>query len=59
MNDSITVQTKDIYGHEKIYPVCDTAIKLARLAGTKTLTPSAIKIIKSLGYTITEVPRSH
>jgi len=59
MNDTITVQTKEVYGHEKIYPVCDTAIKLSKLAGTKTLTPQAIQIIKSLGYLIYEVPRSH
>ena len=59
MTNTITVQTKEVYGHAKIYPVCDTALKLARLAGTKTLTPQAIQIIKSLGYSIYEVPRSH
>jgi hypothetical protein len=59
MNKTITVLTKDVYGQEKIYPVSEEAIKLAKLAGTKTLTPAAIQIIKSLGYSIIEQPRSY
>jgi hypothetical protein len=59
MNKTITVLTKDVYGQEKIYPVSEDAIKLAKLAGTKTLTPAAIQIIKSLGYSIIEQPRSY
>lgn len=59
MIDEIEVQTKDIYGQAKIYPVCDTAKMLARLAGTKTLTPASIVLIKQLGYSITESRRSH
>lgn len=59
MIELITVQTKEVYGHAKIYPVCETAQRLANLAGTKTLTPQAIKIIKELGYGITEQPRNH
>lgn len=49
---NITVQIKNIYGADKVYPVCDTAKKLANLAGTKTFTRQAIEVIKSLGYTV-------
>ena len=48
----ILVQIKNVYGNETIYPICDTAKNLARLAGTKTLTRESIAIIKTLGYQI-------
>lgn len=48
----ITVEIKNVYGNQAIYPVCDQAKKLAQLAGTKTLTMESIRIIKSLGYEI-------
>ena len=35
-----------------IYPACETSSLLAQLAGTKTLTLEALKIIKALGYTV-------
>lgn len=48
----ITVEIKNVYGNEMIYPVCAIAEGLAKLAGTKTLTRDAIKTIKELGYKI-------
>ena len=48
--ERITVQVKDVYGQKTIYPVCDKAKIFARLAGTKTLTMSAIVEIKKLGF---------
>lgn len=48
----ITVKLSNQYGSQVIVPVCDTARKLADLAGTKNLTPHAIKLIKALGYTV-------
>lgn len=48
----ITVQIKNVYGNEQIYPVCQQARLLADLAGTKTLTRHAINLIKALGYTV-------
>jgi hypothetical protein len=50
---TITVTVRDVYGIKTIYPACDTAKLLARLAGTKTLTQSALATIKALGYTVT------
>lgn len=48
----ITVQVRNIYGVQTIYPVCSKAQLLARIAGTKTLTREAVSSIKSLGYTV-------
>jgi hypothetical protein len=50
---TITVTVRDIYGIPTIYPACDTAKLLARLANTKTLTRQALETIKALGYTVT------
>lgn len=47
---NIIVSIKSVYGNEVIYPVCEQAKLLARLAGTKTLTPEAVRIIHKLGY---------
>lgn len=49
---TITVQIKNVYGQEKIYPACDKAKLFASLKGQSTLTQSDIKHIKALGYTI-------
>lgn len=49
---TITIEVKNIYGNEMIYPVCEQASLLARLAGTKTITRDALKLIKQLGYEI-------
>jgi hypothetical protein len=49
---NIQVEIKNVYGVRTVYPACDTSKLLARLAGTKTFTPSAIETIKALGYQI-------
>lgn len=49
---SITVEIRNVYGNETIYPICERAIIFARLAGTRTLTRAAIQAIKALGYRI-------
>lgn len=49
---TITVTVREVYGVRTIYPACDTAKLLARLAGTKTLTAAALQTIKALGYTV-------
>jgi len=48
----ILVTVKNVYGIERIYPACDTAIIFAGIAGTATLGHSVIQAIKALGYTI-------
>jgi hypothetical protein len=49
---TITVRITNNFGNRAVYPVCDTAVKLAELIGTKTFTDRAIEQIKGLGYTI-------
>ena len=49
---TIKVVIKNVYGVDKIYPVCDKAKLFAQLLGQATLTPKGIPIIKQLGYTI-------
>lgn len=49
---TITVQLKNVYGEQKIYPACKESLFFANLAGTKTLTQDKINLIKEMGYTI-------
>ena len=49
---NITVRVTNNYGNHTVYPSCEVARNLAALAGTKTLTPQAIRLIKDLGYTV-------
>lgn len=53
MKTSILVRITNNYGSRAVYPVCDTAIKLAALVGTKTFTDRALRQIRDLGYEIT------
>jgi hypothetical protein len=48
----ITVEIKEVYGKQVVYPVCDAAKAFAAIASTTTLTANAIKGIKALGYAI-------
>ncbi len=48
----ILVQIKLVYGQEQIYPVCETAKTFAKMVGQKTLTPTNVRHIKELGYTV-------
>lgn len=50
---NITVEIKNVYGNQSVYPACDTSRLLAQLAGTKTFTRHALDTIKRLGYSIT------
>jgi hypothetical protein len=54
--NTITVKIKNNYGSEVIYPVCVNAQHFAEIAGTKTLTPYSITLIKSLGYRVVVEP---
>lgn len=48
----ITVRITSNYGARAVYPVCPVAQTFADIAGTKTLKPETINLIKKLGYTI-------
>lgn len=51
MNTNAIVEIREVYGNKTIYPVNDTALYLARIAGTKTLTEPTIRHAKGLGFT--------
>jgi len=53
MNNKLTVKIKNVYGVDRIYPVCDKAQLFARISGNKTLLPVDIELIKKLGYNLT------
>lgn len=52
----IQVEIRNVYGNETVYPVCDHAKFLARLAGTKTLTMEKLRLIMANGYEVEVVP---
>jgi len=52
LEQTITIEIKDVYGQPKVYPVCDKAQIFADIAGTKTLLPPDIKRIQMLGYEV-------
>jgi copper chaperone CopZ len=48
----LIVQIKNIYGVQRVYPVCEKSKSFSRIAGLKTLQQSTIDEIKKLGYKI-------
>ena len=54
----ITVRITNQYGNKTVYPVCDKALLLARLAGFKTLPAHALETIQQLGYQINIQPQT-
>jgi len=49
----LVVTRKNVYGIERVYPVCTKAKLFASIAGNKTLRPDVIELIKKLGYNLT------
>ena len=49
---NITVEVKNVYGQNRIYPICSKAELFTRLTNTKTLSTWDINKIKELGYTV-------
>lgn len=52
----IQVRMREVFGNETVYPVCETAKLFAKIAGTKTLSPTMLSSIKALGYEIEVIP---
>lgn len=53
---TVEVAIKNVYGVDKIYPVCENGKVFAQIAGTKTLTTDTIAKIRKLGYTVIHSP---
>jgi len=51
----IRLRTKEVYGHKKYYPECDTSRLLCNLCGQKSFTAKNLDIIRQLGYQIDNV----
>ena len=49
---NLIVEKKNVYGVERVYPVCHKSQILTALTGQKTLLPCDIKLIKKLGYSL-------
>ena len=49
----LIVSKKNVYGVERVYPVCNKANLFASISGNKTLLPEVIELVKKLGYNLT------
>lgn len=50
----IFITLRRVYGMPVIYPACPDSRIFARIAGTKTITPQNLQLIKNLGFDISE-----
>jgi len=46
---TIIVEIKNVYGVERIYPVCENAKRFAMLTNSKTFNRNMIEVIKQIG----------
>ena len=46
----LSLRVDRVYGNLTIYPDCERSRLLAEIAGTKSLTPAALRKIAKLGY---------
>lgn len=53
IDQKLVIEIRNVYGVEKVYPVCEKAHTFAEIAGTKTLTVEVLDRIKALGYELT------
>ena len=53
LNPILTVEIRNVYGENKVYPVNNQAQILAGIAGTKTLTARVLRLAQTMGFTIT------
>ena len=50
---NLIVEKKNVYGVERVYPICNKAKLFASISGNKTLLPEVIELVKKLGYNLT------
>jgi hypothetical protein len=51
---TVEVEAREIYGVTKYFPHNDCAQLFAEIAGTRTLTRDTLRLIKALGYEVTQ-----
>lgn len=54
-SQTISVKTKNVYGNDLIYPVCDNARAFASLIGKKTFSKTELTIIILLGFDVIHI----
>ena len=52
MNKEIQIQMRNVFGVDRIYPVCHIANALIKLKNGKTFSKSDLNVFKSLGLII-------
>ena len=52
MEKEITVQIKNVWGQERIYPICEKGKIFSTISGSECLSRFAIESIKKLGFEI-------
>lgn len=57
--NTIVVRFDKKYGNTLCYPVNETAKRFAAIAGTRTLTPDAVRQIRALGFKIEAQDTDH
>ena len=53
MNKEIQLEMRNVYGIDRIYPVCHVANALIKLKEKKTFNISVLEVFKALGLIIT------
>jgi len=52
MSQHITVQIREVYGTQLVYPACPKSVLFAGIAKTKTLTMDTLYDIQRLGFEV-------
>lgn len=52
MDKIVTVEIRNVYGTDKVYPAGPTARLFCELTGTRTLTEAHLTTIRELGYRV-------
>ena len=52
MNKEIQIEMRNVFGIDRIYPVCHVANALIKLKDKKTFNKSDLEVFKSLGLSI-------
>ena len=52
MNNEFVVNIRSVFGNERIYPISESALLIAKLMERKTFNRNDIEIIKKLGFSV-------
>lgn len=52
MNGKFIVSIRSVFGNERIYPISESALLIAKLMERKTFNRNDIEIIKKLGFSV-------